>query len=342
MNRLGSSTDPVTDADPLADAPAPTRWQMPAVLALYVVALLISFLLLLVGTGVLGGKVNTSFETAGLIGFLLSLTLGPLAFILVTRPERSGHDQRMVAQMEAVREALYLLSSQASLSDDARRVINRSTEREMLRRAIAQDLAAGDYEAGLVLCRELADRFGYRQDAEEFRARIEVARAEQLDRAIREGVASVEGLVLQRQFTEAFREAGRLARLYPEEARVQGLPGRVSAARAQFTTDLKRRFLDCAKNDRIEEAMDLLKQLDGYLAPAEAGTLMEVARGVVGKARENLGAMFKIAVHDRQWAEAATVGRRIVQEFPNSKMAGEVRQLLDGVLAKANAVTNGA
>ncbi len=342
MKRTGPNSDLASDTDSLADAPPPTRWQVPLILTLYIAAMALSVLLLLVGTGLLGGKEHIAFAMAGLIGFLLSLTLGPLSFILVTRGDSATHLGQLSRQLEEVREALYLISSQSSLSDDARRVINRATEREMLRRAIQQDINSGDYEAGLVLCRELADRFGYRQDAEEFRARIEVARAELLDRAIREGVAVVEGLILQRLFIDAAREAGRLARLYPEEARVLGLPGRVGAARGEFTEELRRRFFDAAQGDRIDEAMDLLKQLDGYLSPPEAGTLMEVARGVVSKARENLGAMFKIAVHDRHWSEAASIGRRIVMEFPNSKMAGEVRALLDGVLSRANSQRNGS
>ena len=40
-------------------------------------------------------------------------------------------------------------------------------------RAIEEDMATGEWDAAMVLVRELAERFGYRADAEEFRARIE-------------------------------------------------------------------------------------------------------------------------------------------------------------------------
>ena len=80
----------------------------------------------------------------------------------------------------------------------------------------------------------------------------------------------------------------------------------------------------------------MLKELDNYLSPDEAEPFREVARGVISKARENLGAQFKIAVQDRQWASAAAIGRRIINEFPNTRMAAEVRGLMDGILSRAN------
>ena len=63
-----------------------------------------------------------------------------------------------------------------------------------------------------------------------------------------------------------------------------------------------------------------------------------MARGVIGKARENLGAQFKLAVQDRAWSRAATIGNTIVEQFPNTRMAAEVRDLLDGIRARARQV----
>ncbi|MBY0313712.1 MAG: hypothetical protein K2W85_16730, partial [Phycisphaerales bacterium] len=121
-----------------------------------------------------------------------------------------------------------------------------------------------------------------------------------------------------------------------DSPRVERLRDRVEQARGVYKTDLERRFLDSAQGGRIEEAMVQLKELDAYLSENEAEPLREVARGVITKARDNLGAQFKIAVQDRQWAQAAALGKRIVNEFPNTRMAQEVRGVLDGILARAN------
>ena len=50
---------------------------------------------------------------------------------------------------------------------------------------------------------------------------------------------------------------------------------------------------------------------------------------MIGKKRENLGVQFKIAVHDKEWLRSVTVGEQIIREFPNTRMADEVRSMLD-------------
>ncbi|MFN0012555.1 MAG: hypothetical protein ACKVS8_13030 [Phycisphaerales bacterium] len=297
-------------------------------------ALSVVVLLLMRGAGWIGADRQETLILAGLAGLVLWLIGGPasvlLAFIAL---ESSSLAQRVDAMTVAVRS----MAAQSVLSDDARRVLNRSTEREVLRRAIMDDIGVGDWESGLLLCRELADRFGYRADAEELRQKIDQARLASIDSEVREGMALVDGLILQRQFAAAVREAGRLARLHSEEPRVAALPARVAEERERYKAELRQRFLDAAKMEQSEEAMKLMKEMDGYLSPAEGEQLREVARGVVGKVRDHLGEQFRQAVQAQSWGEAATIGRRIVQDFPNTKMAAEVRGMLDNILARANA-----
>src|SRR5690606_40625099 len=107
----------------------------------------------------------------------------------------------------------------------------------------------------------------------------------------------------------ALREAARIRRLFPDSPRVENLRARVEQARGVYKADLERRFLEAAQESRVEDAMELLKELDTYLTETEAAPYREVARGVIGKARENLGAQFKLAVQDRRWAAAAAIGR---------------------------------
>ena len=71
--------------------------------------------------------------------------------------------------------------------------------------------------------------------------------------------------------------------------------------------------------------------MDAYLSPREAQPYKEIARGVIGKARDNLGIQFKLAVRDQDWEKAIQVGERIMEAFPNSLMAREVRERI-GVL----------
>lgn len=302
--------------------------------AAYTLVLVGSLGLIIAGAGRLGFVGSVEVRIAGYIGLFLFLTHFPLAWMLLARA-RSG-DERIVRTLDSVSDAVRLLHQQSSLSDDARRVLNRRVERDLLCRAIEEDINTQNWDAAMVLCRELADRFGYLADAEEFRGRIEAARSEVQDHRVRESVSHLDGLIVQRRWDVALNEASRIQRLFPESPKVERLRERVTQARAVYKEDLERRFLDAADQGRIDEAMNLLKELDHYLNEREGEEFREVARGVIGKARENLGAQFKIAVRDRRWSAAATIGRRIIAEFPNTRMATEVRGMMDGILAKAN------
>jgi hypothetical protein len=271
----------------------------------------------------------------GVAGALLVLTLSPIAYMLAS----SANDRRyraMTERIEDLTRSLRTLTDQSILSNDARKVLNRQTERELLRSAIEEDIANRNWDAAMILVKELAEGFGYRSDAEEFRRKIELARSETLDREVSEAIAYLDGLIIQKRWDSAFADAARLQRLYPYSTRVEGLKTRVQQAQGSYKDDLERRFLLAAQEGRAEDALSLLKELDPYLSTQEAEPLRELARGIIGKARDNLGAQFKLAVQDRRWREAARMGERIITEFPNSRMAAEVRNVIDGIRLRAN------
>ncbi|MEO1008509.1 MAG: hypothetical protein AAFX79_08075 [Planctomycetota bacterium] len=294
--------------------------------------------------GVLAGAVGPTFGLpagleglayAGLIAMVLAVVLAPISVgvLRVVRGLRETHEAAVHATL-----ALRALGEQAALSDDARRVLNRGRDRTLLRRAIEEDIAREDWEAALVLADELAHRFGYRQDAEDFRRRIDRARHVTLEAQLDGAMARLDAMVLDRQWDEARREAARVARTFDDSPRAQAAGDRVQREFERFRADLERQFLEAAEDERVDEAMQLLRRLDQFLTEDDAEPLREVARGIIGKARENLGAKFKLAVKDKRWVEAAQVGERIIAEFPNSRMAAEVRELLDGIRDRASKI----
>ncbi len=297
---------------------------------------------------VVAGAVQINEEAAsgwsvfltGCLGFVLCCVIGPVA-LAVSRRQDARRMNEVIGATGEIRDAITQLREQTALSDDARRVLNRRSERQLLRKAIEEDIHVEDWDAAMTLVRELAERFGYRKDAEEFRERIEQARFEVVDRQVAEAVANLDKLISQRRWDVAVNEANRIGRLYPDSPRVEGLRHRVEQARMYYKADLERRFLHAAQDDHVDEAMTLLKELDLYLTEADAAPYREVARGVIGKARENLGVRFKLAVQDRRWDEAGEVGQRIIAEFPNSRMADEVRNMLDTIRLKSSAMARG-
>jgi tetratricopeptide (TPR) repeat protein len=293
---------------------------------LYVLALGLSIML------VVSGQVQV-----GATGVLLVLTMGPAALTLAAA--FSDRRQRLLTdRVEELTRNVKMLADQASLSNDARRVLNRRAERDLLRLAIEEDIESRNWDAAMVLVKELAENFGYRTDAEEFRQKIERAREQTLERDVADSITYLDSLIINRRWDSALADAARIQRLYPDSPRVEGIKTRVEQARASYKAELEGKFQAAAAEGRADEALSVLRELDFYLTPQEAEPLREAARGVIGKARDRLGEQFKQAVQDKRWAEAVRIGERIMAEFPNTRMASEVRDVIDGIRIRASEV----
>lgn len=303
-------------------------FSQPAVIALYV------------GMAVVCGAVMAfvpGLRGSGLVGLIFLGATLPMAL----KASSSSDAPSPRESFDRISQAIERLTHEGGLSETAKRILHRKEERALLRKAIEQDIAAGDYDAAMTLVKELADRFGYRADAEEFRARIERVRAQTVDKEIIAALEGLEGMIRATRWAEAYAEAARIMRLFPDSHRVSDLRSRVDQARIRHKQDLERRFLMHAQREQFDEAMTLLKELDQYLTEEEAEPFREVARGVIGKARDNLGVRFKLAVQDRNWRDAVEVGERIIEGFPNSRMAQEVREMIDMLRERAEAISRG-
>lgn len=280
---------------------------------------------------------------AGFLGLVLTIVTLPICIALgnktTTQSSSSSMDSdRIRTQLKHLHEAIESLNENMILSDDARRVLNRRKERELLCKAIHEDIKLEDWDAGLVLIRELAERFGYRVEAEELRTKINTARSQTMHRDVDQALAKLNELITAHKWDLAMNEAARISRVFHESPSVDGLRHRVETAKEHYKLDIERQFLHAAQEDRIDQAMDLLKEMDHYLTEHEAEQFQEVARGVIGKARDNLGVQFKLAVNDKAWDNAADVGQRIIEEFPNSRMATEVRSMIDSIRQRADTI----
>lgn len=215
------------------------------------------------------------------------------------------------------------------LSETAKRIAYRHEDVNLLRETIREDIQKKEFDAALVLVNEIATTYGHKEEAEEYRDEILSARTVEMDQKIERALNKLDATLAKHDFEAAGKEALKIQRLYPEASRVREVHRKVTHARDQYKHDLEREFLEASKVDDVDRAMELLKELDKYLTEQEAEQFREVARGVIGKKRENLGVQFKIAVHDKEWLRAVAVGEQVIREFPNTRMADEVRSMLD-------------
>ncbi len=241
-----------------------------------------------------------------------------------------GRDAVGVAQGADVEtELLESINSRLMVSDTAKRIAYRDEDIALLKQTIEQDVAKRDFDGALALVKELGETYGQVEEAEDYREKILTVRRKEMDAAVTASLARLKDIVARHDFEAATLESEKIQRLYPESEVAKEASRRVSQAREQYKHDLERAFLAASEHGDVDKAMTLLKEMDKYLTEQEAAPYRETARGVIGKARDNFGVQFKLAVQDKEWVVAVNVGEQIIREFPNSKMADEVRGMLD-------------
>lgn len=238
-----------------------------------------------------------------------------------------------LAQEEA-RPLLRALAENSQLSEAARAITHRGRERTALRLAINEEIVRGDWEAAYALVEQLASRHGYKNEAARLREEVdrsrEQARKEQLD----ERVQRVRSYMESHDWDRARREMDRLLAEHPEAPQARGLPQVFTRLRADHKRRLLKAWDEFVQRNEVDRGIAVLNELDQYLTPSEAAALQESARGVFRAKLHNLGVQFSLAVADHEWQAAVVAGREIMQEFPNSRMAAEVKDRINVLIAR--------
>jgi hypothetical protein len=70
--------------------------------------------------------------------------------------------------------------------------------------------------------------------------------------------------------------------------------------------------------------------------------MQETARSVFKEKLNNMGKQFGQAVQEHRWVDAIRVGEAVIREFPNSRIAQEVRENMDSLRQRAAAPAGAA
>jgi hypothetical protein len=263
----------------------------------------------------------------GLLITLLPWMVWPLATLVFRRAEdsRSRADQLM-GTLESQRQLLESVRETTSLSDAAKQIAYRAKDLEILRQAIREDMEKQDFEAATILAGEMERRFGYGKEADHWKTQINSTSSAAIEARIRESVEHIDLLISKLDWATANRESERLLRQFPDYVESHRVRERVDIAKENQKRDLLKRWSDATTKDDLDTSVAVLKQLDQYLTPTEAEEYKQNARDVFRKKLLQLQAQFAVQVHDKNWAEALRIGKQITDEFPNTRMAAEVRE----------------
>ncbi len=236
---------------------------------------------------------------------------------------------RIETVLDDQRESILHLTELASLSDQAKSLIYREHEIEAIRETIHADLMRQDYKTAENLIESLERKLGYADEAARLREEMEASRRATLDEKIDTAITRIQQIVDRHDWARATRESERLLRLFPDNPKITALPERIRSDKSQHKRDLLQNYGEAVRKNDVDRSIELLKELDLYLTPQEGAALQESARGVFKARLHQLGVQFSISVTDQDWSEAIQAGEMIVEEFPNTRMAQEVREKMD-------------
>ncbi len=217
------------------------------------------------------------------------------------------------------------------LSDAARSLAHREEEYNALRAAIQGDITQRDWEGALALVSEMERRFGSREEVQRMREQLRRDQSACYRGEVERAVPFVESLFDAHDWDRADQEITRLINAFPHEPRFAQLREEMARRRLARKQELVRAFTSAVEREDIDidTGMQVLQELDKYLTREEAKQLEEAARKVVKGKLEQLGVRFRFAVTEERWRDALEVGVSIIEEFPNSRIAQEVRERLN-------------
>ncbi|MDO8629997.1 MAG: hypothetical protein Q7R41_05840 [Phycisphaerales bacterium] len=312
------------------------RWLQNAVC---VAALLGALLLVGLGLAGYGDSPGVWLVAAGafvLVIVVLTMTIAPLLLKMEATLARQLDELRDLREAVAKQFAtIDSIAENTRISDAAKSLARREQELDALRGAIRGDIRMERWEAALSLIDEMERRFGYKEEAERVREELDDARSARIESRLAEAIEMIDSHLLSRQWERAQREIDRLLNALPNDPRVLALTNRLRSAREVHKAELKAAWNDAVRRSDTDHAIDVLRELDQYLSPTEAQTLRSSARDVFKEKLLQFGIQFRFAVTERRWQDALDIGLELIRDFPNARMANEVREVLDMLRERA-------
>jgi len=311
----------------------------------YFVALLAVLVLLVAGVLMLhaAGRHGQAWLVAaavalgsGGLGYIGLLIASPI-LLSINRANQftAKHQDKLLTavtdRLQQISVMMNIISEQQLISDRAKAVAFRDKDRETVRRALREEIARQDWEAGLLLANDMEKEFGYRQEADRFRDEILAKRGDIQRKQIADAMVPVNRYVQAEAWGSAMQEAQKIMAQFPDDQGVQRLGQEIETHRQSRKKQLLDDWQLAVSRHDVDGGIEILKNLDLYLTPAEATAMQAEVRGVFKEKRDDLRVRFSLAVQEHRWAEAFKLGDEIIQEFPNTRIAQEVSEKMEAL-----------
>ncbi|MCJ7730332.1 MAG: hypothetical protein MUO27_10715 [Sedimentisphaerales bacterium] len=237
--------------------------------------------------------------------------------------------ERAAGEMEKMRQVLNQVSQGTRISETAKAIAFRDGDTQTLRDVVFDKLQQKDFEAAYEIIDEIAHRTGYTKLAEQLHIQADKYRdATDIER-MNQLIANVEKHLEDHDWAKASAQIEWLIGEYPANDKALALRQRLAEKKEERKKVLLNAWDDAVRRQATDRSLEILRELDQYLTPNEGLALQEAARDVFRTKLHNLGVQFSLAISGKQWARALETGQEIIRDFPNSRMAEEIREKLD-------------
>jgi hypothetical protein len=278
-------------------------------------------------------------EAGQLFGALavLAVVIGILVLLyeIVQNSKTSDEKLEVLTQLlTRQRNLIAQISHGVRLSEAAKAIVFRDMDRQSLREAVLEKLHQQDFDATNSIIDNIAQRPGYEELVKQLRSETELYRNATEDERLNQVVQHIDRLCALYEWGKAKEQIDRLLKSHPDSPKVQELPQILADRKEARKHELLAAWDAAIKRQATDESLEILRELDGYLTPNEGLALQESARDVFRTKLHNMGVEFSLAVTGKRWAQAYSIGQQIISDFPNSRMAQEIREKIDVIKSK--------
>ncbi len=267
----------------------------------------------------------------GVLVFLSALLamLSRVFKILDALRDNSTKLEEVTDALNKIRTGLLQIDQSTRISETAKAIAFREADRQSLRQAVFEKLQQQDFDAAQNIIDEIAKRPEYEDLAEELNDQMEKYRVATVQERINQSIAHIEELLENYKWVQASVQIEGLIGAYPDSKEAKAMRQRLLDRKQERKKELLNEWDNAVQRKDTDLSLELLKELDLYLTPNEGSALREAASDAFRSKLHNLGMQFTTAVIEKRWDEALDIGQRIINDFPNSKMAEEIRAKLN-------------
>jgi hypothetical protein len=270
---------------------------------------------------------RTALGAALLAGFL-SLLL--LLYEQIKTGKANGEKLDNLVEMITRNNALLShLSQAACLSDAAKEIAFRDTEKMELAEAVLGKLHQHDFDETYSMINSMNQLDKYKNLAQQLTRTVERYRNATEKERITQVIAHIDTLCDKYLWRQASVQTENLVSAFPYSEQAKAMPRKVQERKNQRKRQLLALWDQAVQSKDTDQSLEILKDLDMYLTPTEGLALKESASTVFRTKLHNLGVQFALAVTEKKWKDALDAGRQIIRDFPNSRMSHEIRGKMD-------------